>query len=183
MSRRNLAWLLGVTAVALLSLTVFFRVPTHAQNEDYDDVTLVVDVLHKVRQSYVTDLDRKRRRKLVEDMVNGGLERLDPHSQYINAQDLKQFNKQSKGKFGGVGIQVGYDRQKGEHVVRHQRRWPARPASRGRRPRGRHHPRQSTASRPKTMRHERGHRPDPGRAGPANYRLQTSSARRREGDR
>jgi carboxyl-terminal processing protease len=111
MSRRNLAWLLGISAVALLSVAVFFRVPTYAQNEDYEDVALVVDVLQKVRQSYVTDLDRKRRRKLVEDMVNGGLERLDPHSQYINPQEYKRFEGQSRGKFGGIGIQVGYDRQ------------------------------------------------------------------------
>ena len=49
-------------------------------------------------------------------MVNGGLERLDPHSQYINPQDFRQFQKQSKGKFGGVGIQVGYDRQNREQL-------------------------------------------------------------------
>ena len=40
-----------------LSLAVFFRYPTYAQNEDYEDVALVVDVLQKVRQSYV---DRSR---------------------------------------------------------------------------------------------------------------------------
>src|SRR5262249_1155915 len=40
-------------------------------------------------------------------------ERLDPHSQYINPHDYKQFEKNSKGKFGGVGISVGFDRQKG----------------------------------------------------------------------
>src|SRR5258708_26422999 len=102
MPRRNLAWLLGVTAVALLSLAVFFRVPTYAQNEDYEDVALVVDVLQKVRQSYVADLDRKRKRKLVEDMVNGGLERLDPHSQYINTQEYKQFTNARTGNFGCV---------------------------------------------------------------------------------
>jgi carboxyl-terminal processing protease len=56
-------------------------------------------------------VDPERERKLVEDMINGGLERLDPHSQYINPHDYKDFTKKSKGKFGGVGIQVGYDRQ------------------------------------------------------------------------
>jgi carboxyl-terminal processing protease len=111
MSRRNLAWLLGIAAVSLLALAIFESYPTYAQHEDYEDVALVVDVLQKVRQSYVKDLDRKERRKLVEDMVNGGLARLDPHSQYINAQEFKQFQKTSKGKFGGIGIQVGYDRQ------------------------------------------------------------------------
>jgi carboxyl-terminal processing protease len=73
-------------------------------------VRLVVDVLHEVRSKYVVDISPERERKLVEDMINGGLERLDPHSGYINPRDYKQFDKQSEGKFGGVGIQVGYDR-------------------------------------------------------------------------
>jgi len=111
MSRRNLAWLLGIAAVSVLSVGVFVRVPSRADNKDYELVRLVVDVLHEVREKYVVDIDEKRERKLVEDMINGGLERLDPHSTYINASEWKQFEKQSKGKFGGIGIQVGYDRQ------------------------------------------------------------------------
>ncbi|HTU21898.1 MAG TPA: S41 family peptidase, partial [Gemmataceae bacterium] len=71
----------------------------------------VVDVLHEVRERYVVDIDPDRERKLVEDMINGGLERLDPHSAYITPREYKQFEKQSEGKFGGVGIQVGFDRQ------------------------------------------------------------------------
>jgi carboxyl-terminal processing protease len=67
-------------------------------------------VLHEVRNRYVTEVSPQRERKLVEDMINGGLERLDPHSTFINNRDLKQFNRTSKGKFGGIGVQVGYDR-------------------------------------------------------------------------
>jgi carboxyl-terminal processing protease len=111
MSRRNLAWLIGVAAVTLFGFTVSHSAPTREKDKDYELVRLLVDVLHEVRQKYVQDLDPERQRKLVEDMINGGLERLDPHSAYINARDYKQFNKHSKGKFGGVGIQVGYDRQ------------------------------------------------------------------------
>jgi carboxyl-terminal processing protease len=117
MSRRNLSWLVGIVAVGLLSFAVAFSAPPASSlvvvesEEDYKLVKLVVDVLHEVRQKYVQKLDKERERKLVEDMINGGLERLDPHSTYINAREYKQFNKQSKGKFGGIGIQVGYDRQ------------------------------------------------------------------------
>src|SRR5437764_14310313 len=46
-------------------------------------------------------------------MINGGLERLDPHSNFINAKRYRQFAKDSKGKFGGVGIQISTDRQTG----------------------------------------------------------------------
>ncbi len=113
MPRRNLAWLLGIAAVAVFGLAVSHSAPSREKDRDYELVRLVVDVLHEVRHKYVTDVDPERERKLVEDMINGGLERLDPHSQYINAHDYKQFSKNSRGKFGGVGISVGYDRQKG----------------------------------------------------------------------
>jgi carboxyl-terminal processing protease len=110
MPRRNLAWLLGVVAVAFFGFAVSQSAPSREKDRDYELVNLVVDVLHQVRHKYVTDVDPERERKLVEDMINGGLERLDPHSQYINPHDFKDFTKKSKGKFGGVGIQVGYDR-------------------------------------------------------------------------
>jgi carboxyl-terminal processing protease len=111
MSRRNLFWLLGIAAVSLFGLAVSYSAPTREKDKDYELVRLVVDVLHEVRQKYVVEIDSERERKLVEDMINGGLDRLDPHSAYINPREYKQFDKQSEGKFGGVGIQVGYDRQ------------------------------------------------------------------------
>jgi carboxyl-terminal processing protease len=111
MSRRNLFWLLGIVAVSCLGFTVSYSAPTREKDKDYELVRLVVDVLHEVRQKYVVDVDPERERKLVEDMINGGLERLDPHSAYIPPREYKQFEKQSEGKFGGVGIQVGFDRQ------------------------------------------------------------------------
>src|SRR5262249_35482128 len=55
--------------------------------------------------------------KLVEDMINGGLERLDPHSSYINPRDYKALLARNEGKFGGIGIQVGFDRQKGGQLT------------------------------------------------------------------
>src|SRR5688500_4923719 len=101
MSRRNLFWLLGIASVAVVGLAVSYSAPTKEKDHDYELVRLVVDVLHEVRTKYVHDVDPERERRLVEDMINGGLERLDPHSQYINPHDYKLFNKQSEGKFGG----------------------------------------------------------------------------------
>jgi carboxyl-terminal processing protease len=111
MSRRNLYWLLGIMCVSLLGFAISQSAPGRDKNENYELVRLFVDVLQEVDQKYVVDLDPERKRKLAEDMINGGLERLDPHSSYINPREYKQFNKQSKGKFGGIGVQVGYDRQ------------------------------------------------------------------------
>ena len=111
MSRRNLAWLLGIAAVGVFGYAVSHSAPSREKDRDYEMVRLVVDVLHEVRSKYVNDVDPDRERKLVEDMINGGLERLDPHSTYINPGEYKQFTKINKGRFGGIGIQIGYDRQ------------------------------------------------------------------------
>jgi len=107
MSRWNLAWLLGVTGVILLGYTVSTSAPTREQDNDYQLVHLLVDVLHEVEHKYVRPLDEEAKRKLVEDMINGGLTRLDPHSAFINAKEYKRFAVTNKGKFGGVGIQLG----------------------------------------------------------------------------
>jgi carboxyl-terminal processing protease len=118
MPRRNLAWVLGIATVVTFGLAathIFSWAQERQQRRDqnYELVRLLVDVLDEVDQKYVTQLEPERKRKLVEDMVNGGLDRLDPHSTFINAKDYKQFAKASKGKFGGVGIQLGYDRTNG----------------------------------------------------------------------
>src|SRR5438132_13798902 len=111
MSRWNLTWLLGVAGVCLLGLTVSYSAPPRSRDKDYELVRLMVDVLGEVDSRYVRELDVDTKRRLVEDMINGGLERLDPHSGFINPKRYKQFTKDSKGKFGGIGIQINIDVQ------------------------------------------------------------------------
>jgi len=107
MSRWNLAWLLGITGVILLGYTVTNSAPSREKDHDYQLARLIVDVLGEVEHKYVRPLDADAKRKLVEDMINGGLSRLDPHSGFIGAKDYKRFADFNKGKFGGVGIQLG----------------------------------------------------------------------------
>jgi carboxyl-terminal processing protease len=114
MSRWNLAWLVGIPLVVLLGLTLTYSAPPLRQkDQNYELVKLLVDVLDEVDQNYVRQLDADAKRRLVEDMINGGLEKLDPHSAFFSAVEYKQFEGKSKGKFGGVGIQVGLDRTTG----------------------------------------------------------------------
>src|SRR6059036_2417911 len=89
MSRWNLAWLLGIPAVAFLGLALAYSAPK--RDKDYELIGLDVDVLNEVEHKYVRELDTDAKRRLVEDMINCGLERLDPHSTYINAKEYKQF--------------------------------------------------------------------------------------------
>jgi carboxyl-terminal processing protease len=117
MPRWNLAWLLGIAAVGLLGLAISQSAPLRGRDKDYELVSLVVDVLGKVDRNYVRELDQDAKRKFIEDALNGALERLDPHSSYMNPKEYKHFLKQSKGKFGGVGIQISADRQTGQIMV------------------------------------------------------------------
>jgi carboxyl-terminal processing protease len=115
MSRWNLAWLLGLPSVVMVGLTIAFCAPRGNKNQEqhYELQKLLIEVLAEVDDNYVRELTPEQRQKLVEDMINGGLERLDPYSAYFNADDFKAFEKSSEGTFGGVGIQIGIDRQTG----------------------------------------------------------------------
>src|SRR5262245_40216130 len=112
MSRWNLACLLGLMGIALVGLSISYSAPSRDGNllGKYENVKLLVDVLEEVQQRYVKELGKKDVRELVENMINSGLERLDPHSSYMNAEEYKQFLKQSQGTFGGIGIRIGVDR-------------------------------------------------------------------------
>lgn len=115
MSRWNLAWLLTLPSVVIVGLTIAFCAPRGSKNrdQDYENVQLMVEVLAEVDQSYVRELTAEQKKKFVEDMINGGLERLDPYSGYYNANDLRELEKTTDGKFGGIGIQVNIDRATG----------------------------------------------------------------------
>ena len=72
--------------------------------EQLKKFALVFDV---ARDSFVEEADEK---KMLEAAMNGMLGALDPHSSYLSADDLKEFNDKSYGEFGGLGIQVTSDR-------------------------------------------------------------------------
>ena len=109
MSRYNLAWLIAVPMAVLTGAILSVAAPAKRADSEYKLVRTVVDVLAEVDQHYVRPLDAKQKEKLVEDMINGGLRELDPHSQYFNAEQLKVFEQLSEGSFGGVGINIGID--------------------------------------------------------------------------
>src|ERR1700681_4407120 len=98
MSRWNLAWLVAACAATLFGLSLTATAQREAiRPGKHDNLKLLVDVLDEVQQNYVKELDQDKMRELVENMVNGGLEKLDPHSGFINQDEFRQFNQQTKG--------------------------------------------------------------------------------------
>ena len=98
MSRFNLAWLIAVPLAMLAGVSLSFTAPTRHADKEYKLVRTLVDVLAEVDQHFVRPLDDEQKQKLVEDMINGGLDRLDPYSQYINADEYRQFDAADRGE-------------------------------------------------------------------------------------
>lgn len=71
--------------------------------DTYEMLNLFGEVMERAKISYVEDVSDK---KLIESAINGMLVSLDPHSSYLDAQSFKYMNEQTKGKFGGLGIEV-----------------------------------------------------------------------------
>jgi carboxyl-terminal processing protease len=117
MTRWNLAWLISVPLLVLVGMTLTYSAPQRVQDKDLELMRLFAEVLAEVDLNYVRQLDEEGKRKLVEDMINLGLEKLDPYSGYFNADEYKQFERQSEGVFGGVGIQLGIDPRTGRLMV------------------------------------------------------------------
>ena len=70
---------------------------------DYNYLKFLGETIEKIKSDYVDDVKNK---ELVESAINGMLSSLDPHSSFLNADSLKQMKIQTKGEFGGLGIEV-----------------------------------------------------------------------------
>ena len=72
----------------------------------YELLNLFGEVMERTKMSYVEEVSDKQ---LIEAAINGMLTSLDPHSSYLNVDDYKYMTEQTKGKFGGLGIQITSD--------------------------------------------------------------------------
>jgi carboxyl-terminal processing protease len=81
--------------------------PKRSTQEDYELYQIFVDTLDQVERNYVKDVSR---RELMEAAIEGVLTKLDPYSSYINPDDLGKFKTSVESQFGGIGIQVGMER-------------------------------------------------------------------------
>jgi carboxyl-terminal processing protease len=74
-----------------------------ASADTYRQLSLFGDVFEKVRTDYV---ERPDEAKLVESAINGMLTSLDPHSSFMDAKSFRDMQVQTRGEFGGLGIEV-----------------------------------------------------------------------------
>jgi carboxyl-terminal processing protease len=100
----------GKTILAVGVVAYFVSAPAFAAAPEKTDKTeiyrlleLFGDVFERVRASYVEEVSDK---ELVEAAIQGMLQSLDPHSSYMNKKTFSDMQVQTKGEFGGLGIEV-----------------------------------------------------------------------------
>src|SRR6187455_2639061 len=94
----------AVTLAATQPRIAFIGASAKAAAADtYRQLNLFGDVFERVRADYVEKPDDS---KLIEQAINGMLNGLDPHSSYMDAKNFKDMQIQTRGEFGGLGIEV-----------------------------------------------------------------------------
>ena len=71
--------------------------------DTYKQLNLFGDVFDRVRSDYVEEPDQQQ---MIEAAINGMLASLDPHSSYMNKKQFQDMSVQTRGEFGGLGIEV-----------------------------------------------------------------------------
>ena len=104
---------LVVFIVTITAVTSWLALPVMATEEEKNDVetyqllNLFGDVFERVRAKYV---EKPTDRELIEAAITGMLTSLDPHSGYMTAKSFKDMQVNTRGEFGGLGIQVTLER-------------------------------------------------------------------------
>jgi carboxyl-terminal processing protease len=101
----------GLLAVAVATVLVFslrqdVGAATSNSTETYKQLDLFGAVFEKVRAEYVDDVSDD---SLIESAINGMLTSLDPHSNYLNTKNFNDMKVQTRGEFGGLGIEVSME--------------------------------------------------------------------------
>ena len=101
------AFLAGTTLGPRLGALESAFAQDSSQTDTYQMLKVFGDVMQRVRAEYVDPVNDK---DLIENAINGMLTGLDPHSSYMNAKAFKDMQIQTKGEFGGLGIEVNEDK-------------------------------------------------------------------------
>ena len=92
----------------IIFLSLFFSNLSFSANEEsiYDKIDLFSEVLDKVNNEYVEEIDHS---EAMDAAINGVLQSLDPYSAYMSPEVFKEMQTETSGEFGGLGIEVGME--------------------------------------------------------------------------
>jgi carboxyl-terminal processing protease len=106
MNKKTILILFIVFAIASAGISVgrWTITSVNAEGDIYDELKLFSEAISLVRKNYVEEVKPK---ELIYGAVKGMLGSLDPHSSFMTPEQYKEMQVDTKGEFGGVGIQIG----------------------------------------------------------------------------
>ena len=98
-----------------LLISTFLTAPVLAADKqpesNQEDVYLLMDLLGATFQTIREDaVEEVSYRQIVEKSINGVLTSIDPHSGLLDAEEMQEMETQTRGEFGGLGLEVGWDK-------------------------------------------------------------------------
>mgnify|MGYP001232933313 CR=1 FL=1 len=96
-------FLCGMLVAGVFAMPTLTSAESNKNEEIYRQLGLFGDIFQRVRESYVDEVDEKA---LIEAAINGMLTSLDPHSSFLDTENFSNMQVQTKGKFGGLGIEI-----------------------------------------------------------------------------
>ena len=80
--------------------------PANSKNDLFDKIDLFGEVLENIKKDYVDDVDQA---EIMDSAINGVLQSLDPYSAYMSPELFKEMQTDTRGEFGGLGIEIGME--------------------------------------------------------------------------
>ncbi len=94
---------------SLILFLIYFSLNSiclHASNKLYEKIDLFGEVLEKIEKEYVDEVNQS---EMMDSAINGVLQSLDPYSAYMSPELFKEMQTDTRGEFGGLGIEIGME--------------------------------------------------------------------------
>ena len=92
--------------ILIIFFNILFSSMLYSKNDLYEKIDLFGEVLENIKKEYVDDVDQK---EMMDSAINGVLQSLDPYSAYMSPELFKEMQTDTRGEFGGLGIEIGME--------------------------------------------------------------------------
>ena len=92
--------------ILILFIINLFSSSVYSKNNLYEKIDLFGEVLENIKKDYVDDVDQA---EIMDSAINGVLQSLDPYSAYMSPELFKEMQTDTRGEFGGLGIEIGME--------------------------------------------------------------------------
>ncbi len=92
--------------LVIIITSIFISPAVFSQNNLYQKIDLFGEVLENIKKEYVDEVDQS---EMMDSAINGVLQSLDPYSAYMSPELFKEMQTDTRGEFGGLGIEIGME--------------------------------------------------------------------------